>query len=356
MSILFAFLALPIFSVAEAKSNNEIATFAGGCFWCMTAPFEKLNGVVSVVSGYIGGTSEKPTYEDYAEKGYIEAVQITYMPEQISYAKLLDVFWQQINPTDADGQFCDRGAQYRSAIFYNSAQQKQLAEKSKEELIKTGRFNSPIVTEIIPATTFYPAEEYHQDYYKKNPVRYNFYRFRCGRDQYLDKTWGKQIKVNDPVKNDDSINNWEKFIKPSKAELKRILTPMQYAVTQEHKTEPAFHNEYWNNHKQGIYVDIVSGEPLFSSIDKFDSGSGWPSFTKPLEPGNIVEKKNIFSFVTGGIEVKSKRGDSYLGDVFTDGPPPTHLRYCIDSVALRFISKEDLVKEGYAQYLKLFAK
>jgi peptide methionine sulfoxide reductase msrA/msrB len=344
----FCLLGLMVNTVT-ALPNYEKATFAGGCFWCMQPPFEKLQGVHEVLAGYAGGTGKNPTYQDYAEHGYIEAVQVAYDPSVISYPQLLDVFWRQINPTDPDGQFVDRGPQYRSAIFYANDTQKMLAEKSREDLAKSGRFHRPIVTEIIQETSFYKAEDYHQDYYKKNPIRYNYYHYRSGRDQYLAKVWA-------PDKNPKEMTtSGAAYKKPSKEELRKKLTVMQYLVTQENGTEPAFHNEYWDNKKPGIYVDIVSGEPLFSSFDKFDSGTGWPSFTKPLEPNNVVQKHSGGFFGTGA-EVRSRLADSHLGHVFHDGPKPTGLRYCMDSAALRFIPAEDLEKEGYGTYAKLFGE
>ncbi len=342
-------IAVALATVVHAETQYEKATFAGGCFWCMQPPFEKLKGVTEVLSGYEGGAGQDPTYKDYARKGHVEVVQVTYDPSQISYSQLLDAFWRQIDPTDQGGQFVDRGPEYRSAIFFHNEEQKALAEKSKEDLAKSGRFDKPIATEIIQASPFYKAEDYHQDYHSKNPIRYKYYRSRSGRDQFLDKVWVSDTKR----------KGWNATAKEgtklSKEELKKQLTPLQYKVTQEEGTEPAFHNEYWDNKKQGIYVDVVSGEVLFSSLDKFDSGTGWPSFTKPLDPQNIVEKKDRKLFTTR-TEVRSKGGDSHLGHVFNDGPAPTGLRYCMNSASLRFIPKEDLEKEGYGQYAKLFEK
>jgi peptide methionine sulfoxide reductase msrA/msrB len=219
-----------------------------------------------------------------------------------------------------------------------------LAEDSKKELQKSGIFQKTIVTKIIKSSEFYKAEEYHQRYYQKCPVKYDLYRTESGREEYLELKWG------DVMKNSD-----EEYEKPSEKELQNILTPLQFKVTQSCGTERAFDNEYWDNKKEGIYVDIVSGEPLFSSLDKFDSGTGWPSFIKPLEPDNILEKEDNSLFMNR-TEVKSKQADSHLGHVFNDGPTPKGLCYCINSAALRFIPKEDLEKEGYGQYKKLFEK
>lgn len=332
------------------ESDLRVATFAGGCFWCTESDFEKVPGVVKVISGYTGGHTENPTYEEVSSgtTGHIESVQVYYDPAKVTYSDLLDYFWRHVDPTDPGGQFVDRGAQYRSAIFYHDEEQKILAEQSRKALAQSGKFSKPIVTDILPFTKFYPAEEYHQDYYRKHEFKYTFYRKRSGRDQFLRETWGDKMEETVPKKK-------AAFTKPDDATLRKTLSPLQYKVTQKGGTEPAYNNEYWDNKKEGIYVDLVSGEPLFSSLDKYDSGTGWPSFTKPLEPGNIV-LKNDWSFFTKRTEVRSKLGDAHLGHVFDDGPKPTGLRYCMNSAALRFIPKEDLEKEGYGQYLKLFEK
>jgi len=331
--------------------KTETATFAGGCFWCMVHPFDQLDGVTKVLAGYTGGTIKNPTYQEVSsgKTGHVEAVQITYDPAKIHYEMLLNVFWRQIDPTDTDGQFVDRGSQYQTAVFYHSEAQKRAALKSLEALSRSGLFHKPIATRILPAGPFYPAEAYHQGYYKTCPLRYRLYRQASGRDSFISKTWsgsGNFLRSGGKMEK-------PKFEKPSREKLKKKLTPLQYSVTQENGTEPPFDNPYWDEKREGIYVDIVSGEPLFSSRDKFDSKSGWPSFTRPLSKNAVVEKTDS-SYNMARIEVRSRLADSHLGHVFKDGPEPTGLRYCINSAALRFIPRAEMKARGYRGWFSIF--
>lgn len=316
------------------EERKELATFAGGCFWCMVSPFEEQPGVYGIVSGYTGGHTENPTYEEVCSDttGHYEAVQITFNPDVMPYEKLLEQYWQQIDPTDPGGQFNDRGQSYRTAIFYHTEEQRRLAEESKQALAESGRFQKEIVTEIRPAAPFYEAEEKHQQYHRKNPFHYNLYKEGSGRARFIRE-------------------NWKKVKGPE--QLRKELTELQYEVTRNNATEPPFDNEYWDNEEDGIYVDIITGEPLFSSLDQYDAGCGWPSFTKPLQRMELEEKLDT-SYGMRRIEVRAKTSDSHLGHVFDDGPGPDGARYCINSAALRFIPKDKLADEGYGQYEKLF--
>ncbi|WP_214759212.1 peptide-methionine (S)-S-oxide reductase MsrA [Exiguobacterium sp. s146] len=311
------------------------ATFAGGCFWCMVKPFHKYEGVERVISGYTGGHVDNPTYQQVCSEttGHLEAIEVTFDPDVISYEELLRIYWRQIDPTDGGGQFNDRGESYRPAIFYHSEEQRVAAERSKQEIEDSGRFDRPIEVEIRAAKTFWEAEDYHQDYYKKNPFRYEMYRVGSGRAKFVKEAWSD---------------------KKLQKELKDRLTPMQYKVTQENGTEPPFQNEYWDEEREGLYVDVIDGTPLFTSRDKFQSNCGWPSFSRPIEEKRVDMNMDTTHHMVR-TEVRSKRADSHLGHLFDDGPKELGgLRYCINSAALRFIPKEELESAGYGEYKHLF--
>lgn len=305
----------------EVSNVKEYATFAGGCFWCMVAPFDQLPGISSIRSGY--AKDEQITSEAKQESEYVEAVQIVWDPSHIMFEELLNLYWQQIDPTDSGGQFSDRGPAYRAIIFYHNEKQKEAAFDSKKKLAQSGRFKHPIVTPILPFSFFYEAEEQQQDYYRKNTFHYKLYKEGSGRTDFLAQHWPKD-----------------------RSYLKKVLTPMQYFVTQENGTEPPFTNLYWNNKKQGIYVDLLTGEALFKTSDQLPSHTGWPVFKRPILYGNI--KKVQMHHETA---LKSKEGNNYLGLLLTE---ENSEYYQVNSAALRFIPTEKLKEEGYEDFLILF--
>lgn len=310
--------------------NLEDIWFAGGCFWGVEAYMARIYGVYEVTSGYAGGTIEDPTYEEVltGDTGYAETVHLRYDPERVSLEELLDRYFLIIDPTLVDQQGNDRGNQYRTAIFYDdpsavAAIDEAIADEQK-------KYDKPIVTEVEPMTNYYLAENYHQDYLEKNPDGYCHVDFTSLEDQEVPQ-------LVDPAD----------YPKPAEEEIREMLTDEQYRVTQEDGTESAFDNEYDGFYEPGIYVDIVTGEPLFSSKDKYDSETGWPSFTKPIDPAVVTEHDDLSLFGMQ-TEIRSRTGDSHLGHVFEDGPEDAGgLRYCMNSAALRFVPLEEMETQGY---------
>lgn len=362
---LFMFFSLNGTALAANESQNsteEISYFAGGCFWCTESDFEKMKGVKDVVSGYSGGDVVNPTYDQVSQgqTGHLEAVKVTYIPSQIDYKTLVQKFLLTVDVTDNKGQFVDRGPQYRPALFYKNPAEKKVIVEVLEELKKIKPFQKEIVIDVLEYKNFYPAEKYHQDYYKKSSLKYTYYRTASGRDRTLKKLWsGFKFESKSEVSSLETLNeskgskkmNWENYKKPSAEDLKKMLSEEEFKVTQKDGTERPFSNAYNDNKAKGIYVDIVSGEPLFSSKDKYDSGTGWPSFSKPIED-KFIKTKTDYKLLYPRTEVRSKYADSHLGHVFKDGPQPTGLRYCMNSASMRFIPKEKMKEEGYEDYLK----
>lgn len=318
--------------VDYSQADLETIYLAGGCFWGVEAFMERTYGVADAVSGYANGTSQDPTYEEVCtgQTGHAETVRVDYDPQRISLEALLDNFLKVIDPTSLNKQGNDRGTQYRTGIYFvDPAHEEVIARKLEEAQAK---YDKEIVVENQPLEVFYEAEDYHQDYLKKNPNGY------CHID--LSLAGQPEIQAGD-------------YPRPSDEDLRKKLTEDQYQVTQNDQTDPAFFNEYWDNKEPGIYVDITTGEPLFSSKDKFDSTCGWPSFSRPIA-NEVVGYKEDKSFNMTRTEVRSRSGDAHLGHVFEDGPQDlTGLRYCINSSAVRFIPLEDMEKEGYGHLVHL---
>ncbi|MEF3696153.1 peptide-methionine (R)-S-oxide reductase MsrB [Desulfolutivibrio sp.] len=360
----------------QPTEKTESAVFAGGCFWCLEAAMEKKPGVIEAVSGYTGGHDPAPSYAAVStgKTGHVEAVRVVYDPAKISYEDLVRIFFKNIDPTDPGGQFADRGSQYRTAIYYADENQKRIAENVRDVMAASGRFKKPLDVPLFPVAPFYPAEEEHQNYYAKHAVSYGNYHRYSGRGPYLDAVWGKDApgaSINPvapvepvtpvapgapgaPVKTDATPPGAAEpsvgYVRPDDAELQKRLSPLSFEVARKAGTEPAFGNPYWNEKRPGIYVDVVSGEPLFSSADKFDSGTGWPSFTRPIGTGAVAARSDA-SHGMARTEVRSSLADSHLGHVFDDGPRPSGQRYCINSAALRFIPLEEMEKEGYGAFI-----
>jgi peptide methionine sulfoxide reductase msrA/msrB len=372
--LLVVFLTFTIMKEKETKNtlnakraedaSVSVAYLAGGCFWCVESDLEKIPAVIDAVSGYMGGTTANPTYENYSAGGHREVVKVLYDSSVTSFADLVKHHLRHIDPTDVDGSFGDRGFQYAPVIYYKTNDEKETAESILADLDASGRFSKSLAVLVAEASTFYPAEEYHQEYSDKNKLKYSYYRNASGRDDFINTHWKEEEKeefqnsrnltAEKPAQNIAVDGDWEDFQKPEDKELVKMLPPLSYNVTQKEGTEPAFDNTYWDNKEEGIYVDIVSGEPLFSSLDKYDSGTGWPSFTKPIDKKAVVEQEDKSLFSTR-IEVRSVYANSHLGHVFPDGPQEQGgLRYCLNSAALRFIPKGELQGTQYEPYLALF--
>jgi len=321
----------------------KYAYFAWGCFWCLEGIFESQKWVVEAHTWYIGWPEETATYAGSStpHTKHREWVRITYNPSEINYQKLVELFWTQIDPTDAGWQFADRGFQYTTAIFYDGEEEKQIAENSKKTLEDSGKFDAEIATEIVALTPFYEAEHYHQDYYKKAATRYKAYARLSGRKWFIEENW--KDRISELTEQTYGTTG-----------LKERLTPLQYHVTQEEGTEPPFNNEYWDNKEAGIYVDIIDGTPLYSSLDKFDSGTGWPSFSKTIDEDVVTEHIDTKLFITR-TEVRSQSSDAHLGHIFSDAPKELGgIRHCINSASLRFVPFDELETEGYEEYVELF--
>jgi peptide methionine sulfoxide reductase msrA/msrB len=342
-----------------SASSYEVITLAGGCFWCTEAYFQEHPGVIDAVSGYAGGTEQDASYLKVSKgtTAHREAVQITYDPKLVSTEEILDIYWSHIDPTDTEGQFADKGFHYTTAIFYHNDSQKEAVLDSKKRLEQSKLFSKPIATEILSFVNFFKAEEYHQDYYKKASDHYERYKKGSGRAGFVEETWAKDaaiefleseqaVKINKETKGDYDYTDEEI------AEMLKNLDPLAYHVVAENGTESPFNNKYWDNKAEGIYVDIVTKKPLFSSTHKYDSGTGWPSFWRTIDDDSVTLHADN-SLSTTRTEVRSDAG--HIGHVFNDGPVAEGgRRFCTNSASLLFVPKEEMKDKGYEKYLYLF--
>ncbi|PJG84127.1 peptide-methionine (R)-S-oxide reductase MsrB [Caviibacterium pharyngocola] len=308
----------------KSQENLQEIYLAGGCFWGVEAYMEKINGVKDAQSGYANGKTTQTNYRIIGQTDHAETVKVVYDANKISLDKLLKYYFRIIDPTSINKQGNDRGRQYRTGIYYQNEHDKNIILQAIK--LQQEKYKEKIQVEVQSLENYIPAEEYHQDYLKKNPNGY------C----HIDLNLADQIII-DPAD----------YPKPDDSELKAKLTPLQYSVTQNKNTEHSFSNEYWDNFQPGIYVDVTTGEPLFTSADKYDSGCGWPSFTKPIIP-EVVNYSNDTSFNMVRTEVLSRSGKAHLGHVFEDGPKDKGgLRYCINSASIKFIPLDKMEEENY---------
>ena len=336
------------------RKDMKTIYLAGGCFWGTEHFLKLVHGVIEAEVGYANSNVPYPTYREVCtgKTGAAETVKVIYNPKEISLPFLLSLYYKTIDPTSLNKQGNDRGTQYRTGIYYTDPAEKPVIEESLSQLQRN--YNKPLAIEVGPLENFYPAEDYHQDYLDKNPGGYchiNPGLFRLAREVRDTTLLDKEAQESVNAQQTGSLERT--YAKPSDKELRQKLTALQYEVTQNAATERPYSNEYDKEFRPGIYVDIVTGEPLFLSTDKFESGCGWPAFSKPIS-ADVVKGFVDTSHGMNRIEVRSKSGDSHLGHVFNDGPAETGgLRYCINSASLKFIPLADMQKEGYGDLIPL---
>ena len=348
-------------TIATTTPDTRTMLVAGGCFWCVESDLEKLPGVIEAVSGYAGGTTENPTYENYSKGGHKEVVEVTYDANVVSFREIAIYTLKHMDPTDGAGSFNDRGEYYGPALYHETNEEKQLIEALIATIDQNGPYDKPLEVAVLERPAFWPAEDYHQNYYKGtlSGLKYQYYRNASGRDAFIKKHWGEDTGPTLPWENNletsmTQMNEaaWENYVKPDDAILKASLDELAYKVTQEEGTERAGTSPLDKEYGRGIYVDILSGEPLFSSRDKFDSGTGWPSFTAAISANAVTEHEDRKLFSTR-TEIRSRYADNHIGHVFPDGPADRGgLRYCMNGVALRFVPEAEMAASGYQMYLK----